>query len=248
MTDLEEISYRNIVLDSLPMMIGNTMEVLIMTINLHYATNNVMVAGLGLSMILVHSLGGSLLYGFNNGYSTHASRAFGANNRTKFSKYCIQGFLNLFLLLILLVTFGLFTYQLCILTGQQEEVAAEAHRFYVWQLPGLCFFFTADFLRNYLNSQAIFQPLNYANAFACIFHVAISACLSRPFGFYGIVLSTNLTFLVLLLLTIFTLYKHSKWPLNRELLVFEGWQEDYKAFFEECLYVALPFLLDLFMF
>lgn len=207
MTELDEISYREIVLDSLPMMMANTMEILIMTVNLHYATDNVMVAGLGLSMILVHSLGGSLLYGFNAGFSTYASRAFGANNRGKFNNYCLQGLLNLLLLLGLLIIFGFFTYRICLWTGQQEDVSASAHSFYVWQLPGLCFFFFGDYLRSFLNSQAIFKPLNYANAVACIFHVVISAILSRPFGFYGIVFSTNLTFLVLLLFIVGTLVK-----------------------------------------
>jgi Na+-driven multidrug efflux pump len=191
----------------------------------------VMIAGLGLSMILIHSLGGSLLLGFNSGYSTYASRAFGANSRTKFNNYIIQGALNLFVLLLLLTVLGMLTYRLCIITGQQADVAYEAYRFYVWQLPGLWCYFIADFLRNQLSAQAIFKPLNYANAFCCIFHVVISSFLSPRYGFYGIVLSTNLTFIFLLVLVILTLQRNSKWPLDKTVYDPQQWNEGYSEFF-----------------
>lgn len=219
-----------------------------MTVNLHYAIDNAMVAGLGLSMILVHSLGGSLLYGFNAGYSTFASRAFSANNHTKYNSYFLQGLLNLAILLILLTALGLLTYQLCIFTGQQPDVAEIAHRFYVLQLPGLWCFFIGDFLRNRLNSQAIFQPLFYTNAMTCLFHILVSAVLSRDGGFTGIVWSTNLTFLMFLLLVGGVTIKYSKWALSWQAISKGNWSEDYTSFFRECSYVAVPNLLDLFMF
>lgn len=73
-------SYFSIVVDSLPVLFGLSMEIIMLTINLHYSTSSVMTAGIGLSMILIHSLGGSLIAGFNGGYANFASRAFGARN------------------------------------------------------------------------------------------------------------------------------------------------------------------------
>lgn len=59
-----------------------------------------------------------------------------------------------------------------------------------------------------LNAQAIFQQLTYTNVATCVFHILISSVLSRSYGFYGIVLSTNLTFLVFLLLVVGTMLKY----------------------------------------
>lgn len=93
-------------MDSLPVLLGLSLEIFIMTINLHYAENSVITAGLGLSMILIHSLGGSLILGFNSGYSNFASRAFGANNHELFNKYLVKGAFNLFVLVILYTILG----------------------------------------------------------------------------------------------------------------------------------------------
>jgi Na+-driven multidrug efflux pump len=39
-----------------------------------------MMAGIGMATIIIHCIGGSLLHGINIGYSSLASRAFGAKN------------------------------------------------------------------------------------------------------------------------------------------------------------------------
>jgi MATE family multidrug resistance protein len=201
-----------------------------MTINLHYSTSNVMTAGLGLSMILIHSLGGSLLYGFNNGYCNFACRAFGAKNQQKFDSYLAQGLLNLGVLLVLLTVMGMLSYRLGVVTGQEEMVAREAYRFYMWQLPGLWCFFLADFLRSYLNAQEIFKELLYANVASCLIHLILSSIFSARYGFYGIILSTNLTFLSLLLIILTLIHLHSPSPFPLKTLLHSQWHSNYLPF------------------
>lgn len=248
MPPTESTSYKELVLDSLPMMLGNMMEIFIMTINLHYASGNVMTAGLGLSMILIHSLGGSLLYGFNNGYCNFACRAYGARNQRRFDSYLAQGLANLSALLMLLTALGLLSYRLSIATGQEEQVSLEAYRFYVWQLPGLWCFFLADFLRSYLNAQEIFKELLYANGAASVLHLCYSWLLSSRFGFAGIVLATNLTFLSLLLMVVWLIRHYGVWDFNFRIFSLEHWSDGYREFLKECSYIAMPYFLDLFMF
>lgn len=102
-------SYVSLFMDSVPTMIAVSMKVIIMSINLHYTDGPVMTAGLGLSMVLIHSLGGSLITGFNSGCSNFVSRAFGANNYSQFNRFLIQGLASLMLLAAVFTLLGFYS-------------------------------------------------------------------------------------------------------------------------------------------
>lgn len=92
---------------------------IIITINISYLSDESAKAGLGLSGVLMHSFGGSFIYGFNYGFATFASRTYGAKNLPKFKLYVVQGFINLLGLLLVLVFISLFSYRIMIFAGQE---------------------------------------------------------------------------------------------------------------------------------
>lgn len=191
--------YASIFMDSLPIMLGATFETIILTINIHYAKDNEMMAGIGLATVLVHCLGGSLIYGFNVGFTNFASRAFGAKNREKYNQFVIQGLTNLAILLVLFALMGFSSYKLAIVTGQQESIALYSYKTIVYQLPGLACFYTSDFIRNCMNSQLVFKPIIYIFGICIGIHILLSVTISSSLGFNGIILSTNATFITLLI-------------------------------------------------
>jgi Na+-driven multidrug efflux pump len=111
-------AYAQIFLDAFPIMVYVAMEVIINTINLHFCTNITMRAGLGCAIILIHSFGGLLVEGFNQAYVNFASKAFGANNKQKYSHYLFQGILTVILIELFVIMVGFLSYQLCMLTNQ----------------------------------------------------------------------------------------------------------------------------------
>lgn len=243
-----DLGYARLAMDSVPAMLGISMEVIIMTINLHYTRGPVMASGLGLSMVLIHSLGGSLIMGFNSGYGNFASRSFGAHNRHLFNKYLIKGVVSLILLLIFFSVLGFASEWLALLCGQDPDVARYARQFYVYQLPGFFCMYTADLVRGYLNAQSIFEPINYVNGITIVLHFVFSFFLSKNYGMVGIVLSTNLTLFSQLCMALYVERRYSTWKLSLEELQEGGWQEGYKSYSIECFYMAFPLVMELFMF
>jgi Na+-driven multidrug efflux pump len=81
-------------------------------------TDSAAKAGLGVSGVLVHALGGSFIFGLNYGYGIFGARAFGAKNVSKYKQYFVQGLTNLTALVILFMFVCFLSYRLSILTGQ----------------------------------------------------------------------------------------------------------------------------------
>ena len=194
--------YWDFISNSIPVIIASDFESIIENVNMHYATNDEMMAGIGLATILVHFSGGSILHGFNVGYCNMASRAYGARNKTKYKQTLIQGITNLGLFLVLFILISLFSYKLTNITGQSEVICNYAYWTMIYHLPGLCCYFVCDFFMSYLNSQKVFKPILWMFISTFIFHVLLSFLISKPFGFNGIVITTNLTFLFMLIVTV----------------------------------------------
>lgn len=213
--------YWSIFIDSLPIMIGATFETTIFTINIHYATTNEMMAGIGLAAVLVHCLGGSLILGFNSGFTNFASRAFGAKNKQRYYQYFIQGAINLLVLLTFFLFVGMMSYKLAIATGQKEDISLYSYQTIMYLMPGLVCFYTSDFIRNSLNSQLIFKPILYVFGICILVHVLLSMVISTSYGFWGILLSTNLTFLILLISMLVIERKYSTYKISSEILEVE---------------------------
>ena len=220
--------YWSIFVDSIPIMIGTTFETIVLTINIHYCTDTSMMAGLGLATVLVHCMGGACLYGFNAGYTNFASRAFGAKNRRKFDQYMVQGLTNLLLLLVLFSLLGFTSYRLAKATGQSEAIALFSYKSYVYMLPGLCCFYTSDFIRNNLNCQLIFKPILYVFGTCGVLHLLLSWTISNSYGFSGIMVSTNITFACLLCLTLLVQHKYGTWRLSMDSFKIENPYHEYK--------------------
>ena len=75
-----EDSYWDILKNGFPTSLSIIFELVILTINLSQISDSALKAGLGLSGVLVHALGGSFIFGFNYGYGIFSSSAFGAKN------------------------------------------------------------------------------------------------------------------------------------------------------------------------
>ena len=170
--------------------------------------------GIGLAAVLIHCLGGSLILGFNSGFTNFASRAFGAKNKQRYYQYFIQGFINLAALLTFFLFVGMMSYRLAIATGQQEDISLYSYQTIMYLMPGLVCFYTSDFIRNCLNSQLIFKPILYVFGFCIGVHIVLSIMISGPYGFNGIMISTNLTFLILLISMLYIERKYSTYKIS----------------------------------
>ena len=74
-------SYWDIISNGFPITLSVLVEIIILTVNISYVESGDSKSALGLSWALLHSFGASLILGFNYGYATFASRAFGAINK-----------------------------------------------------------------------------------------------------------------------------------------------------------------------
>lgn len=112
-------SYWDIISCGFPVTLSIIVEIVILIINISYVSSGDEKSALGLSWALIHSFGGSLILGFNYGYATYASRAFGAINKEKFKLFFVQGLMNLGGLAGLLIVVSLFSYKICLSVGQE---------------------------------------------------------------------------------------------------------------------------------
>lgn len=113
-----EDSYWDIISNGFPITLSIIVEIVILIVNISYASSDDEKSALGVTWALIHSFGGSLILGFNYGYATFASRAFGAVNKHKFKLFFVQGLKNLGGLLGLLIVVSLFAYKICLSLGQ----------------------------------------------------------------------------------------------------------------------------------
>ena len=215
---------------------------------MHYATNKEMMAGIGMATIVVHCVGGSLIHGFSTGFTSFASRAFGAQNKEKFKQFFVQGITNLTILMILFAILSLCSYRIILLFGQSEPIALYSYRTMVYHLPGICFFFISDFLWSFLNSQKVFKPVNYIFIIGLGLHITLSMTVSKAYGFNGIVLSTNITFFVVLCMTLYVALSLAPWKLSTDTFGVKDRYFEYIDFTKECFYAAVPHCVSLFMF
>lgn len=215
---------------------------------MHYATNKEMMTGIGIATILVHCVGGSLTHGMNCGYTNFSSRSYGAQNLNKFKKYFVQGLTNLVLMLFLFVLIALSSYRIILWAGQTQAVTDYAYQTMIYHLPAFIFFYISDFLWSYLNSQNIFKPIVGILGFGLLVHFILSLTVSKRYGFNGIIISTNITFFVVLASTILVASYYGKYSLSFDLFKVQNPYEDYKHFVKECFYIAIPFCLGLFVF
>lgn len=200
--------YWNILTNSLPLAISFIFEAVIENINMHYATSNQMMAGIGIATILVHCVGGSLTHGFNCAYTNFASRSFGAQNLRKFKQTFIQGLTNLGILLSLFVVLAFSSYKIVKWTGQTEAIAQYSYLTMVYHLPGFCFYYISDFFWSYLNSQKVFKPIVGIFCVGLSTHCILSHFISKQYGFNGIIISTNISFFVIMISTFFVVYHY----------------------------------------
>jgi Na+-driven multidrug efflux pump len=208
-----------------------------------------MAAGLGLSTVLIHSLGGSLIGGFNCGCSIFTGRAFGALNNTLFNRYLIKGLVTLCMLLVIFSFLGFSSEWLAIALGQDVQVAYYSRQFYVYQLPGFYCMFISGFIQDaYLNAQSIYRPIQYVSFITMGVHLLLSLFFSSRYGMIGIIVCTNISLISQLLMILYISKEHSTWGLSLEELRDGSWIEGYKDYLLECFFMALPSCLDLFMF
>lgn len=118
----------------------------------------------------------------------------------------------------------------------------------MYHLPGLFCYFIADFFWGYLNSQKVFKLVLYIFLFGFGLHVLLSMTISKSFGFYGIVISTNITFCSMLIITLYAAWQYAPWNLTYDMIDVEDKYFNYFNFVKECLYIALPYTLNLFMY
>lgn len=210
--------YWDIVSNSVPLILSNVFENIVENINMKYATDDNMMAGIGMATILIHCIGGSLIVGFRTGYTNFASRAYGARNKDKFKQAFVQGTTNLCVLLALFLLLALGSSRVINLTKQADAIAEYSHRTLLYYLPGLFLLFISDFLWSYLNSQKVFKPTITIFIIGVLVHIGLSATVSKSYGFMGMMISTNITYLLVFLMTLYVVFTYGTWPLCYDML------------------------------
>ena len=99
------------------------MKIIIITLNIFYLESDQAKVALGLSGIMIRSIGGSLTLGFNYGFGIFASRSFGAKNYEKYHLYFVQGSYNLIGTLAITILISLCSYQILLNVGQNQQMA-----------------------------------------------------------------------------------------------------------------------------
>jgi predicted membrane-bound mannosyltransferase len=135
-------------------------------------------AGLGTAIILIHTFGGFVAEGFNQGYVNFASRAYGIKNMNLYFHYFIQGLFTIIGVELVVIIIGLLSYQICLITNQEMTISNYTYLFFVYQLPGLIMFYISDFAKSYLSTQQIFLPLLIPNIVGIIGHFIFSYFIS----------------------------------------------------------------------
>ena len=87
----------------------------------------------------------------------------------------------------------------------------------MYYLPGLFLFYISDFLWSYLNSQKVFKPTITIFIIGLVVHVGLSMTISKKHGFMGMMLSTNITYFLMFVMTIFVVRKYGDWPLTLDI-------------------------------
>lgn len=163
--------------------------------------------GIGLATILIHCVGGSLILGFNTGFTALSSRAFGAKNKILYKQILRKGILNLGFMLLIVIAFGFCSYRIAKLAGQNEAISEYSYNTLVYQLPGLCCFYISDFLWGYLNSQNVFKPIIKILLSGLGIHCVLSYFISSRYGFIGIIACTNISLILVLMFTLYFVRK-----------------------------------------
>lgn len=169
--------FAEIGLNSASVILAYLLEMFVMTLNLHVAgswADQRQVAGLGLAIVLLHSLGGNVAQGFNQGYVTFAGRAFGMRNRRALQEYSHKQLACLLGCFLLLAGLMLLAEDILLLLRQDPEVARLSASYGRWLLPAFFLFYLFDFLRSLLNSMEVFSPVTAILLAAGGFHAGIS--------------------------------------------------------------------------
>ena len=151
----------------------------LLTVNLSNLSSPAAKVGLGYCGVLIRSLPGSLIFGFNYGYAIFASRTYGAKNFEKYKLYFLQGLINLSILILGLITLCYCSYEVTKWIGQTEEVALNAQMFARNLLPAYICFFVSHFVKMTLQAQEKTQPLVYVDGTSIVFHIVSSYVLGH---------------------------------------------------------------------
>lgn len=103
-----------------------------------------------------------LTIGLLLGLDPVASQAYGAGDRQGLILAAQRGLVSIVLLSPIWLGLALATGPALELAGQHPDLAAEAHRYVLAQLPGLPFFFAYIVLRHWLQAQGRMKPIMWA--------------------------------------------------------------------------------------
>ncbi len=220
-----------------------------MTLNLHVAgswPDQKYVAALGLAIVLLHSLGGTVAQGFNQGYVTFAGRAYGLKNRRIMQEYNHKQMCCLALCFLVLAALMLLAEDILLLLRQDPEVARISGQYGIWLLPAFFLYYVFDFLRSYLNSMDVFTPILLILLASGGLHLGLSLYF-KEWVFYCPIGCTTLTYLFAVALEIFYILLWTPMPGGLTLPVLSS-LKGFGEFLKEQTYMMMPQFLDVFSF
>ena len=142
--------------------------------NMHFIghlNKPILLAAIGLGQTWANAFGVAIFISLHNGFITRAAQAFGANKHRLVGLYFQKSLILDGLLLIPLGLFLVFSSNLMILLGMEEDVSNIAGTFLRWSIPAFIAQLIFDCTKSLLIAQNIFYYQAIIQAFTCILNI-----------------------------------------------------------------------------
>ena len=249
----EDLSYPKIafeiIIKSIPSIFGLLFEFFVEFINLAYVghlNDPVTIGGVGLGNMMLALFILSFWVGLNGAIDTLVSQAYGDEEYYLWGSYLNRGRIIQTILFIPQAAFLLYTKEILVLFGQDEEVWDVAQFYIILMLPGMYAFAQYETIRRYLQAMGIFTFWMYIQGITVVFHIVLWYFLTYTFelGVIGISVASTITnfgnlLIVILYITYYdkTVPKESWHFFNKDS--FKGYGEYFKFGIPSALIICL---------
>ncbi|CAI2363767.1 unnamed protein product [Moneuplotes crassus] len=209
---------KSIVVTSIPSIAGLLFEFLVQVVNLIFVgnlNNPAALGGVGLANMLLNVVCFSIGMGLNGAIDTLVSQAYGNHKYYLCGCYLNRGRIIQAIFFIPEVIILLFTKEILILLGQEEDAANYGRTYVLILLPGMFAMTQFETVRRYLQGMEIFSLSMWIQCVTMVIHIVMCYLLvfTYEFGVAGASIATCITFwLNLLIITGYITFREGVVP------------------------------------